>query len=224
MTRTAPLLAALTLAACQQEAAPPSAPASAPPAAALAPPPAAPAPAPPQASDDWRGYAKPEDADRLKRMDAAWAMGLGKAREAGHGAELETLGALADPKGKVLAGPHPAPGDYRCRTFKLGGSLGFISYPWFRCRVELTPGGDLRLIKLTGSQRTEGSFYPDEERRLVYLGAQAWGSDETRASRYGDDPKRDQIGVLERVGDQRWRLVLPWPRLESDLDLVELAR
>ena len=30
-------------------------------------------------------------------------------------------------------------------------------------------------------------------------------------------------GVVERVGDNRWRLVLPYPRFESLLDVIELA-
>ena len=34
---------------------------------------------------------------------------------------------------------------------------------------------------------------------------------------------RDLIAVLERIGPQRWRLVLPWPQYESNLDLIELV-
>lgn len=225
---------ALTLAACerQQPAQPADPVAEAPqPAAPAQPAPPAVTPAPttppepePQASDKWRDYAKADDADRLSRLAGAWATGLAKARDAGHADELARLGALADPKAATLANPHPGPGAYRCRTVKLGGGSGLIAYPWFKCQIELTPGGDLLLRKLTGSQRQEGSFYPDADQRLVYLGGQAWGATETRAGRYGDDPMRDQIGVLERIGDQRWRLAMPWPRVDSDLDLLELAK
>lgn len=235
MTRTATLLAALALAACQQEAPRTNTPETDPiqPPAASVPPPAPVPPADPaqpapeeQASDDWRKYAKPEDVDRLKRLDAAWETALDKARKAGNGADIEKMRALADPKAKTLANPHPAPGLYNCAVFKLGGLLGFVSYPTFRCRIELTPGGDLTLTKLTGSQRTAGKFYPsgESDRRLVYLGGQAWGMDEKQATAYGADPARDQIGVLERIGENRWRLVLPWPRVESDLDIIELSR
>jgi len=229
---------ALTLAACERrEPAPPADPAAqapqpAAPAPAVpaqpAPPAATPAPTPPapepQATDKWRDYAKPADVDRLSRLTGAWGSSLAKARDTGHGAELARLGALVDPKAATLANPHPGPGAYRCRTVKLGGGVGFVTYPWFKCEIELTPGGDLILRKLTGSQRQEGMFYPDTDRRLVYLGGQAWGADEARASRYGDVVQRDQIGVLERIGDQRWRLAMPWSRTESDLDLLELAR
>jgi len=238
MTHKALLLAVLALAACQrQEAAalaatrapvPTPAPVQAP--AASEPAPQAPAPAPAsvppreQATDNWRDYAKAADADRLSRLDGAWAVALKLANDKGHAKELAALGPLADPKARALPHPQPGPGDYRCRTVKLGGSLGFVSYPWFKCHVELTPGGDLVLTKVTGSQRTEGKFYPDTDTRLVYLGGQAWGADEEKAPAYGAAPERDQIGILERIGETRWRLALPWPRVESDLDLVELAR
>ena len=100
--------------------------------------------------------------------------------------------------------------------------LSFVAYPFFRCRVGLTPGGDLTFRKTTGSQRTSGNFYPDTARRLVYLGAQDWGSEGPK--RYGDDHDRDQIGVLERIGPNRYRLALPFPRQESVLDLIEIVK
>jgi hypothetical protein len=30
-------------------------------------------------------------------------------------------------------------------------------------------------------------------------------------------------GVVERIGNQRWRLVLPYPHFESTIDIVELV-
>ncbi|HEX6866106.1 MAG TPA: DUF4893 domain-containing protein [Caulobacteraceae bacterium] len=237
MKRTA-LLAALALAACQQEA--PSQPAAneaetiSPPATGLPGAnevtalndPAGTTTTPPeeQASDDWRKYAKSGDADRLQRLDAAWSEALATVSKGGT-EELEKLGPAVDPKTPALANPHPAPGVYRCRTIKMG-DLGLIAYDWFRCRIELTPGGDLTFEKLTGSQRGVGKFYPsgENERRLIYLGGQAWGLDQKTATRYGEDRQRDQIGVLERIGDQHWRLVLPWPMVESELDIVELKK
>ncbi len=41
---------------------------------------------------------------------------------------------------------------------------------------------------------------------------------------YGQDTARDQVGVLERIGQNRWRLVLPWPRQDAKLELVEITR
>ena len=47
--------------------------------------------------------------------------------------------------------------------------------------------------------------------------------DETRALDYGRDSERDMAGAIERIGAERWRLVLPYPRFESMLDLVEIT-
>lgn len=190
----------------------------------------APTPAPGEqgGTDDWRTVATDGDTARLTRLDDAWREALSEARAAGFGAELRTLGALVDPNAGQAGRLQPPPSEYRCRTFKLGKmgetGLGYVAYPAFRCLVELTPGGDLILSKMTGSQRTRGLIYPDTDRRLVFLGAQAWGAGETGFPLYGEQPQRDQIGVVERIGDNRWRLVLPYPKQESKLDILELAR
>lgn len=177
------------------------------------------------ASADWRADAKRADIRRLERLDEAWDAALSQARSDGHGRALRALGALADPR-VSLARPRPTPGQYRCRAIKLGspgGGPSYIAYGWFRCRVELTPGGDLILEKTTGSQRQAGALYPEASRRLVFLGAVSWGTGEGRA-RYGRDPDRDQVGVFERVGAGQYRLALPWPKQESKLDILELRR
>lgn len=143
-------------------------------------------------------------------------------------AEVEALGPLVDPNAGQAGRLQPPPGTYRCRSIKLGsngpGGSGYLEYPFFRCTIELTPGGDLVLTKTTGSQRTRGLLYPDTDRRLVFVGAQAWGSEETGWPAYGQMPERDQIGVFERIGSDRWRLVLPWPKQESKLEILELTR
>lgn len=185
-----------------------------------------PAPLPAQASDDWQVYARPADVERLSRLDSAWTAGLKRARAEGHEAELDALGALAKPGGGLTPRVQPGPGQYRCRTYKLGGEaqgLPFVAYPFFKCEVALTPGGDLVVRKLDGSQRFEGKLYPERDNRLVYLGAMAWGASETLPA-YGENPQRDQIGVLERIGEERWRLALPWPVAESSLDIIELVK
>lgn len=203
-------------------------------AATTTPPGTAPAPSPGEqgGTDSWRAVAADGDATRLTRLDDAWREALSEARAGGFGKDLQALGALVDPNAGQTGRLQPPPGEYRCRTFKLGrmgeargeAGTGYLAYPAFRCLVELTPGGDLILSKMTGSQRTRGLIYPDSDRRLVYLGAQAWGAGETGFPAYGEQPQRDQIGVVERIGDNRWRLVLPWPKQESKLDILELTR
>ena len=237
MNRTLLLAAAaLTLAACSQEPAQETAgPAATPPPVTTPTETPAPAPAPaPDAgeqggTDLWRTVANVEDQSRVDRLADAWTTALREANKGHvHGAELDALGMLAVPGAGLAGNLQPGPGKYRCRTIKIGamgeGSLTYVAYPYFSCTVELTPGGDLILTKTGGSQRTRGLLYPDTDKRLVFIGAQAWGADETEYPAYGQRVERDQVGVFERIGAERWRLALPWPKQESKLEILELKK
>ena len=207
---------------------PSAAPPSATAAAAATPAPATPAAGEQGGTSDWRQVASPADASALGRLDQAWRLARAEAEDAGFAEQVESLGPLVDPNAGQAGRLQPAPGAYRCRTIKVGakspGGLAYVAYPGFRCTVELTPGGDLVLTKTTGSQRSRGLLYPDTDRRLVFVGAQAWGADETGYPAYGQMPERDQIGVFERIGPERWRLVIPWPKQEAKLEILELTR
>jgi hypothetical protein len=114
---------------------------------------------------------------------------------------------------------------YRCRVIKLGakaqGNLDYVSYPGFTCRVK--PDRELqRLGKLSGSQRYVGLLFPNDAVRLVFLGSLVLG-DERRALQYGQDETRDVAGFVERIGPNRWRLLMPKPHFESQLDVMELV-
>lgn len=166
------------------------------------------------------------DRDRIGRLDEAWKSAREDAVRAGHGDDLRRLGPVADPRVN-LSRPQPTPGRYQCRTIKIGsageGMLPYIAYGWFRCTVNLTPGGDLILTKTTGSQRPVGLICPDHRNATRFVGVLALGS-ETRAPRYGADADRDMVGEVRRVGDERWRIAFPWPAYESKLDILELRR
>ena len=176
----------------------------------------------------WRGVATENDRDRVRHWRDAWTEALAQANRS-NAAAITAGGALFDPD-TALPGAQPPAGDYACRTIKLGrmppggpgsGTLDYVEYPAFRCRISET-GGRLRFTKLTGSQRPAGNIFPDNGRRLIFLGTLILG-DETRALRYGRDEERDMIGIIERVGDNRWRLVFPRPHYESLLDVIELT-
>ena len=47
--------------------------------------------------------------------------------------------------------------------------------------------------------------------------------DEQEPLAYGDDPRRNMAGVLERVGPFRWRLVIPWPLNGAKIEVFELT-
>ncbi len=84
--------------------------------------------------------------------------------------------------------------------------------------------GDLLTnVKQTGSQRPAGRLWEDDDpNRLIFLGSLALGSEDQPVG-YGDDPKRDMAGVLQRIGPFKWRLVIPWPQSTSKLDVFELT-
>ncbi len=174
---------------------------------------------------DWRTIVTAPDRDRYSRRDAAWSLALQQARRQPGSGDLTGLGDLIEPRA-ARAPVAPPPGDYRCRTVKLGSQggedgLGYVVYGWFACRIERTPNG-LKFSKLTGSQRPGGLLFTENDRQMVMLGSMALAS-EPPANSYGRRPDRDLVAVLERIGERRWRLVIPWPQAESNLDLIELV-
>lgn len=170
----------------------------------------------------WRMITTDQDRERLRNWRKAWVEALPKAR-AVDAAAITAQGPLFEPD-RALGGAMPPAGDYKCRTFKLGGQRpemrDFVAYPWFGCRVGRQ--GELpTFAKLDGVQRPVGKIYAETDTRVIFLGALELG-DETIPLSYGQDRKRDMVGYIERVGATRWRLVLPWPAFESQLDVIEL--
>lgn len=182
--------------------------------------------APVEANDagTWRATATAQDKDRIRNWYSSWTAALADARAKGYGASIDREGVLLQPRA-ALPNPHLPPGDYRCRTVKVGtqgrGTIGYIAYDWFRCRVA-PEQGLTSMTKLTGSQRPVGLIFPDNLTRQVFLGTLVLG-DESMAVSYGSDRMRDMAGLVERIGDNRWRLVLPSPAYESLLDVIELV-
>lgn len=173
---------------------------------------------------DWRTVITEPDRVRLRTWRDAWVSALAKADGAGDRAKVAKQGVLLEPDA-ALEDATPPEGDYRCRVTKLGakteGLLDYVAYPAFDCRITRV-GDRLRFAKTSGSQRPVGYLYPSGPNRMVFLGTMMLG-DEARAFEYGQDSERDMVGLVERIGTRRWRLVLPWPHWESTLDVIELA-
>lgn len=179
---------------------------------------------PPPKSDVWKAVATAEDRDRLARLGLAWQEAIGDAGKT-NGAEIRREGKLLSPRA-ALPRPDPTPGSYNCRLIRLGKatqkSRPYEMFKPFFCYVEVEDDL-LTIVKQTGSQRPAGRLWQDDDpTRLVFLGSLALG-DETSPLAYGDDPKRNMAGVLERIGPFRWRLVIPWPQTTSKLDVFELT-
>jgi len=177
----------------------------------------------PEWTSDWRRIASEADRTRLREWRSTFVAALGAARRAGHSAEIAREGALLEPDA-TLGGPIPN-GDYRCRVTKLGaqsqGMLDYVAYPAFACRVSQERELQ-RLEKLSGSQRQIGLVFPNDAMRQVFLGALVLG-DESRALQYGQDETRNVAGFVERIGPRRWRLIMPQPHFESQMDVMELV-
>ena len=180
--------------------------------------------APPTKTEVWQGIANPADRDRLANVSGAWAAGLAAARKNFGSAIREEGALLREDAGQVR--PAPTPGSYSCRAITLGqtgrGKPALERFKPFFCYVQLE-GETLTIVKQTGSQRPAGRLWDDNNsKRMIFLGSLALGSeDEVRA--YGDDPQRDMAGIFERTAPFRWRLVIPWPRDGSKLQVFELT-
>ena len=178
----------------------------------------------PTKSEAWKQLATAADRSRIERLDVAWQSALADARRSFAG-DVRREGALLNPK-SALARPAPTPGSYNCRLIKLGkGTVkapAFERFKPFFCYVEVE-NELLTIVKQTGSQRPAGRLWEDDDpNRLIFLGSLALGSEDQPLA-YGDDPKRDMAGILQRIGPFKWRLVIPWPQSTSKLDVFELT-
>jgi len=172
----------------------------------------------------WREAATANDEKRLRDWRKTFVAALAAARKSGHLAEIAAQGALLEPDAAL--GPPAIPsGTYRCRMIKLGakseGLLAYVAYPAFTC-VILPERNIQNFTKTSGSQRVVGLVFPADAMRQVLLGSLVLG-DEQRAMQYGQDETRDVAGFIERIGPDRWRLVMPQPHFESQLDIMELV-
>ncbi len=174
-------------------------------------------------TSEWRVAATGADRQRLSDWRSTFVEALTKARAAGHGAEIAAEGALLEPDSGTVGSPIPN-GDYRCRVLKLGakrpGLLDYVVYPAFNCRIRQEKAFQ-GFAKMSGSQRPVGVIFPGDSMRQVFLGTLVLG-DEKRAMQYGRDPDRDLAAFVEKIGPNRWRMVLPRPAFESTLDVIEL--
>lgn len=171
----------------------------------------------------WRQAITDPDRKRLAGLWKTWELARTQVAAAGHSAEWSALGDLVEPLASAPGGP-PPPGQYRCRTVKLGtrtpGMPVWAMSDVTPCRFDID-GDYLRFADGGGVQRTAGLLYPDGE-RMIYLGALTLGAEPGRF-KYRRDGERDQVGVLHRIGPARWRLELPLPKWESTMDVIDIV-
>jgi hypothetical protein len=174
----------------------------------------------------WQDTASAFDANRLAKLSESKAKGL---EEAEHGASPSDLAIIHGVLDAAPAQGGELAGNWRCRTIKLGGMTPDVIYSWFRCRIT-DEGGALHFAKISGSQRTSGTLYPDQSGAHVYLGASnVWNEPAHHYSGGGNAAGAaatpdDQIGLLISTGPGSARLELPYPVQESTFDVIELKR
>ena len=172
---------------------------------------------------DWKAVALASDRAWIDNLASEWKIALAEARarrfEKAVADETTLLQVdAAQPR------PAPPPGRYRCRTYKIGLSergkgTGFTRFKPFFCFVG-TEDRLLTLTKATGTQRPGGRLWDDGDARLIFLGGTANGGG---PAPYGADPRHNLAGVLERVGEFRWRLVTPPQANDARIEVIELV-
>lgn len=170
---------------------------------------------------------RPNEAARLAAFDATFGQAIRAALAQGRRGDVDTLqealsGTPIPPLATTL------PGDWRCRTIKLGGIAPLTVYAPFDCRI--TPDGTtFEFAKRSGSERTSGTIKLIDG-QMIYLGVGTVGDAPPRAydslhpAFRGTDTLAPQIAVVEQAGPNHIRMLFPAPINESVFDILYLTR
>ncbi|MCE7796820.1 DUF4893 domain-containing protein [Sphingobium sufflavum] len=177
----------------------------------------------------WRALVSTQDEQRITHLPDEWRRLLASV-PVSYRRAVEREGALLSPD----AGrdhPTPPPGSYRCRLVKLTppATAGVRrreapvrSFPDFFCYIRGEKDNELSFTKQTGTELPRGWLHRDGEHRLILVGArqrEVGGG----ALAYGDEPARNVVGVVDRIGPFRWRLAIAGRDAQAGLDIYELT-
>lgn len=160
------------------------------------------------------------DASRLDNMFISRTRGLAAAITGENAPERAIVSELFE-SGLAPVTEELLPGQYECRTIKMGGISQLIVYDWFRCEIN-AEDAVFTIRKVTGSQNFFGILRPYGG-VYTYQGASTYGY-EDQVLFYGDNEERNQVGCLSAVtkDNKHFLLELPSPLLESYHDVIEL--
>ncbi|HEY0130831.1 MAG TPA: DUF4893 domain-containing protein [Allosphingosinicella sp.] len=167
----------------------------------------------------WRGIASPRDAAALDGLADRWRLALAAGRAANLSRRIAAEGDLLIPDTR-LPRAAPAPGSYRCRYVRPGGRRWVSSAPGF-CYVGVEVGQLTLATELRGLRFGGYLWEVKGGERLVFLGGAVPAGTRTPLA-YGENPSRDASGLVERIGEFRYRLTLPEPSAGAGLTVVEL--
>ncbi|MDQ2879375.1 MAG: DUF4893 domain-containing protein, partial [Pseudomonadota bacterium] len=154
----------------------------------------------------WRAIASPADQARIDGLAARWQ-------------KLDTaIPARRRPRGAVerhLLDPAAAqplaaipPGAYWCRLHRIGAvPISAGGSPDY-CFVTLEHG-KLAFTRQSGTTLPGGWLFADEDNKRMVLLATDRPAGAASAPAYGSNAARDIVGVIERIGPLKWRLVTP---------------
>lgn len=168
------------------------------------------------------------DQARLDAFDATAGSALLQALAGGGLGDVDLLQ-------EVLSGTALAPlatslpGDWTCRTLKLGGDLSaLVTYAPFDCTIT-ADGAAFVIDKTSGSQRLTGQITLVDG--AMILTGTGYVTD-TAPLPYADLPPENTsdgtlwpvVGIVTQPEPDRIRILMPQPLLESDLDILDLRR
>jgi hypothetical protein len=184
-------------------------------------------PAAPSARPAWMEPLTERDKERIEDVVESRSKGRERAARDAESPVARAAAALLDLDAIPLVEKQLL-GTWQCRTYGLGGTLypnrgADVSGP-FRCRIERDRNG-LVLRKLTGSVTWLARLTPITAQSLLYYGTYAARSDKNAIYPDGD-PYHHQVGILQQLDHQRFRIEMPAPThsATSDHDVVELFR
>lgn len=171
-------------------------------------------------SEAWRRVASTRDAAALDALGTRWDQALAASRAAGLGRRVDAEGVLLM-RGAGLVRAAPAPGSYRCRLVRLGTRKWTAPVQGF-CYVGVEDGQLSFSTELRGLRLGGYLWELKGGERLVFLGS-AVPAGAKSAPAYGDRPAADSAGLVERIGEFRYRLAMPEAAPGTGLVVVELV-
>jgi hypothetical protein len=171
-------------------------------------------------AEAWRNVASPRDAAALDGLPDRWRQALAAGRTANLSRRIAAEGELLAPDAR-LARAAPAPGSYRCRYVRPGGRKWVSSVQGY-CYVGVEAGQLSLATELRGLRLGGYLWEVKGDDRLVFLGGAVPAGAKTAAA-YGETPSRDTAGLVERIGEFRYRLTMPEPSPGVGLTIVELV-
>ena len=161
----------------------------------------------------WRDTIAPQDRLTLEALPQ---------RLAGFAAKVparqrQAQGPLLDPTAALDHATLP-PGAYHCRALRVARATIRKGTADF-CHVSGEAQG-MGFVKQTGTAPTAGYLYADGD-RYVFLGAKQRRAGEN-AQAYGTSQAADVVGMVERVGNFRWRMAVAGAA-PGQFDLYELT-